>query len=93
MLLATLLLRANRPVAVDDLVERLWDGDPPDPRRARATLQMAVTRLRQALGEANVERTAGNGDLADVPPGALNAVGWFHTEAASLRGEIDHLSS
>ncbi|MCE7000049.1 tetratricopeptide repeat protein [Saccharothrix sp. S26] len=72
VLLATLLLRANRPVAVDELVERLWDGSAPNPRRARATLQMAVTRLRQALGEANVVRTAANGYLADVPPGALD---------------------
>ncbi|MGW4114161.1 BTAD domain-containing putative transcriptional regulator [Actinosynnema sp. NPDC004786] len=71
VLLATLLLRANRTVSVDDLVERLWD-DVPNPRRVRATLQMVVTRLRQALGDANVVRTRTNGYLADVPPGALD---------------------
>ncbi|MGM1059061.1 BTAD domain-containing putative transcriptional regulator [Saccharothrix sp. Mg75] len=71
-LLATLLLRANQTVSVDDLVERLWDEDVPNPRRARATLHMVVTRLRQALGEANVVRTATNGYVADVPPGALD---------------------
>ncbi|MFJ6671086.1 tetratricopeptide repeat protein [Actinosynnema sp. NPDC091369] len=95
VLLATLLLRANRPVAVDDLVERLWDGDAPNPRRARATLQMAVTRLRQALGEANVVRTAPNGYLADVPPGALDlhrfrelvAAGDFTAALRLWRGE------
>ncbi len=95
VLLATLLLRANRPVPVDDLVERLWDGDAPNPRRARATLQMAVTRLRQALGEANVVRTAANGYLADVPPGALDlhrfrelaAAGEFAAALALWRGE------
>ncbi|WP_367134885.1 BTAD domain-containing putative transcriptional regulator [Saccharothrix sp. HUAS TT1] len=95
VLLATLLLRANRAVPVDDLVARLWDEDPPNPRRARATLHMAVARLRQALGEANVVRTAANGYLADVPPGALDlhrfrelAANGEYAEALSLwRGE------
>ncbi|MFD0199150.1 MULTISPECIES: AfsR/SARP family transcriptional regulator [Saccharothrix] len=95
VLLATLLLRANRPVAVDDLVERLWDGDAPNPRRARATLHMVVTRLRQALGEANVVRTTANGYLAEVPPGALDlhrfrelaAAGEFTAASRLWRGE------
>ncbi|MBW4716004.1 AfsR/SARP family transcriptional regulator [Saccharothrix obliqua] len=72
VLLATLLLRANRPVSADALVERLWDGSPPNAARARATLHMVVTRLRQALGPANVVRTATHGYLAEVPPGALD---------------------
>ncbi|MGM1059060.1 BTAD domain-containing putative transcriptional regulator [Saccharothrix sp. Mg75] len=71
-LLAALLLRANQPVPVEDLVARLWNGDAPTPHRAKATLQMVVTRLRQALGEANVVRTTANGYAADVPPGALD---------------------
>ncbi|WP_447004491.1 BTAD domain-containing putative transcriptional regulator [Saccharothrix isguenensis] len=72
VLLATLLLRANRIVPVGDLVERLWDEDVPNARRARSTLHMVVTRLRQALGAANVVRTATNGYVADVPPEALD---------------------
>ena len=72
LLLACLLLRANRPVSVDELVDRLWDGGAPNPDRAKATLQMVVRRLRQALGEANVVRTATNGYLAEVAPGALD---------------------
>ncbi|MDR6596812.1 BTAD domain-containing putative transcriptional regulator [Saccharothrix longispora] len=71
-LLAALLLRADRTVPVEDLVARLWNGDAPAPRRAKATLQMVVTRLRQALGEANVVRTTANGYAAEVPPGALD---------------------
>ena len=43
-LLAVLLLRPNAVVAVDELVDRLWDGAPPNPDRAKATLHMVVTR-------------------------------------------------
>lgn len=72
VLLATLLLRAGEVVTSDELVERLWDGGAPDPARARATLQMTVTRLRRALGPANVVRTVTGGYLADVPADGLD---------------------
>ncbi|GAA3841720.1 BTAD domain-containing putative transcriptional regulator [Saccharothrix violaceirubra] len=72
VLLATLLLRAGRSVPVDDLVARLWDGDVPNPHRVRATLHMVVTRLRQALGPANVVRTTTNGYRVDILPGDLD---------------------
>src|SRR5919198_1571702 len=49
-LLACLLLRLNRAVAVDDLVRQLWGEDPP--ADAKRVLQTYVTRLRQALGKA-----------------------------------------
>ncbi|MGW0521633.1 AfsR/SARP family transcriptional regulator [Crossiella sp. NPDC003009] len=48
-LLATLLLRANQVVPVEELFDRIW-GDTP-PARARGTLQTYVMRLRQALGD------------------------------------------
>jgi DNA-binding SARP family transcriptional activator len=54
VLLAALLLRANRGVPVDDLTEVLW-GDLP-PASARKTLQNYVKRLRQALGGAGRAR-------------------------------------
>lgn len=66
VLLATLLLRPNRFVSVDELVERLWDGSPPTIGRATKTLHMTVARLRQALGPANCVTTALNGYLAEV---------------------------
>ncbi|MFE9744865.1 BTAD domain-containing putative transcriptional regulator [Saccharothrix saharensis] len=71
-LLAALLLRADEVVPTDLLVDWLWDGVPPNPERAKATLHMAVTRLRRALGEANVIRTATGGYVAEVPPGSLD---------------------
>jgi DNA-binding SARP family transcriptional activator len=47
VLLATLLLSANRTVPVEELTERLWGGDPP--RGPRGALHTYVTRLRQTL--------------------------------------------
>ncbi|MDX8148256.1 BTAD domain-containing putative transcriptional regulator [Lentzea sp. BCCO 10_0061] len=72
VLLATLLLRANEFVSVDELVERVWDGEPPAPDRAHKTLQTVVLRLRQSLGAANCVRTSSRGYTAEVAPGQLD---------------------
>ncbi|MEU3645518.1 BTAD domain-containing putative transcriptional regulator [Lentzea sp. NPDC034063] len=72
VLLATLLLRANRFTSVDELVERLWEGAPPDLDRAHKTLQTVVMRLRQALGEANCVRHEPGGYLAEIEPEQLD---------------------
>ncbi|SCL20842.1 DNA-binding transcriptional activator of the SARP family [Micromonospora nigra] len=45
--LAVLLLRANRVVAVEELVDAVWEERPP--ATARAQLQTCVSRLRQRL--------------------------------------------
>ncbi|WP_439661878.1 BTAD domain-containing putative transcriptional regulator [Lentzea sp. HUAS TT2] len=96
VLLATLLLRPNRFVSVDELVERLWDGSPPTIDRAHRTLHMVVRRLRMALGEANCVRTATGGYLAEVDPERLDltrfrrfaAEGEFGAALAHWRGEV-----
>ncbi|TCO35761.1 DNA-binding SARP family transcriptional activator [Kribbella steppae] len=54
VLLAALLLRLNRTVRTEDLVDVLWD-DEELPSSPRAALQIYVSRLRTALGDA--ERT------------------------------------
>jgi DNA-binding SARP family transcriptional activator/tetratricopeptide (TPR) repeat protein len=95
VLLATLLLRANQPVPVDTLVDRLWEDGAPNPGRAKATLQMVVRRLRQALGDANVVRTVTHGYVAEVDPESLDlhrfrrlAASGEYAEALALwRGE------
>jgi DNA-binding SARP family transcriptional activator len=46
-LLAVLLVEANRTVSVDDLVERVWGGEPP--HRPRGAVQHSVTMLRKSL--------------------------------------------
>ncbi|MET9629516.1 BTAD domain-containing putative transcriptional regulator [Lentzea sp. NPDC006480] len=72
VLLATLLLRANQFVSVDELVERVWEGEPPALDRAHKTLQTVVLRLRQALGGANCVRTEPGGYLAEIVPEQLD---------------------
>ena len=49
VLLAALLLKANRTVPGDELIDALWGAEPPT--SAQATLQNYVKRLRQALGD------------------------------------------
>lgn len=96
VLLATLLLRANQFVSVDELVERLWDGEPPTPDRVHKTLQMVVTRLRQALGPASCVRTAGGGYQAEIGQDELDLLrfralagsGDFGAAAALWRGPV-----
>ena len=72
VLLAVLLLRPNQLVLVDELIDRVWDGDPPSPDRAHKTLQMVVRRLRVALGDADCVQTRTGGYLAVVEPDQLD---------------------
>ncbi|MEU8696594.1 tetratricopeptide repeat protein [Streptomyces sp. NPDC048680] len=65
VLLAALALDVGRPVAISQLMERLWDGDPP--ARARENAHTYVSRIRRRL------RAAGTG------PGAPTIVGKAHT--------------
>jgi DNA-binding SARP family transcriptional activator/tetratricopeptide (TPR) repeat protein len=51
IILATLLLRPDRFVSVDQLVENLW-GDERSPKNPRNALHKYVNRLRNALGTA-----------------------------------------
>ena len=55
--LAHLILRANRPVPIDLLIDGLWGEEPPE--TARNTLQTYVYRLRQVLGEDRISSEAG----------------------------------
>ncbi|WP_198655161.1 AfsR/SARP family transcriptional regulator [Streptomyces geranii] len=47
VLLASLALEAGRPVALDTIVDRLWDGDPPP--HARENVHTYVSRTRRQL--------------------------------------------
>ncbi|GAA3433604.1 BTAD domain-containing putative transcriptional regulator [Kutzneria kofuensis] len=72
IVLAALLLSANRPVSVEELAERLWGEEPP--ASAKATLQGYVLRLRRTLTAAGVDpvRTRPPGYLIEVEPGQLD---------------------
>ncbi|QUQ69785.1 AfsR/SARP family transcriptional regulator [Kutzneria sp. CA-103260] len=80
-LLACLLLRANRVVSVEELVDRIWDGD--TPHRSKATLQTYVMRLRQVLGDPSVIRTAADGYLITVDANHLDLLRFTELAAAA----------
>jgi DNA-binding SARP family transcriptional activator/class 3 adenylate cyclase len=71
-LLAVLLLHANQPVAIEQLIEDLWEGDAPP--KARQSLHLFVHRLRQDLRAEGKELldTQGAGYLLNVRQGELD---------------------
>lgn len=87
-LLAGLLLRANRTVPIDLLIRWLWDGDEPDPRRAKATIQEYIRRLRRILGSDGLIRTAPGGYLINADDDTLDLIR-FHTLAARGRSAAE----
>ncbi|NUP22197.1 MAG: hypothetical protein HOZ81_40280 [Streptomyces sp.] len=70
VLLAALLLQANRTVYTDELIEYVW-GDAP-PVAPRGTVQTYMTRLRTALRPAGVIATQRDGYVIEVPEGSLD---------------------
>ncbi|MFE9889623.1 BTAD domain-containing putative transcriptional regulator [Streptomyces scopuliridis] len=61
-LLAALALRPGRPVAVGELVDEVWGGEPP--QDAPAALQALVGRLRRVLGKEAIDSAPGGYRLA-----------------------------
>jgi DNA-binding SARP family transcriptional activator len=71
IVLAALLLQANRPVSIAELTETLWDGLPP--ADGRGTVQKYVMRLRRALAATGtVIHTESDGYRIEVLPGQLD---------------------
>jgi WD40 repeat protein/DNA-binding SARP family transcriptional activator len=68
--LASLLLRPNRVVPAEDLIDQVWGEDPPN--TARKTLQGYVTHLRRELGPDRLEWRA-PGYVLRVGPRELDA--------------------
>jgi DNA-binding SARP family transcriptional activator len=54
ILAAVLLCHANQPVAAEALIDAIWGLTPP--RQAAASLRVYVHHLRQAIGEARIDR-------------------------------------
>jgi DNA-binding SARP family transcriptional activator/streptogramin lyase len=74
--LACLVLRANRDVTFDELVDVLWGEDPP--RTARRTLQTYVFRLRRSLAGAAPDRSL---DIETTASGYRLALGRARVDA------------
>jgi DNA-binding SARP family transcriptional activator len=70
VLIALLLLHANKVVSAERIVDVLW-GEAPPPT-ARKALQVQVSRLRRMLGEGVLE-TRAPGYLIRVQDGELDA--------------------
>ena len=56
LVLALLVLEANRVISADRLIDRVWGDNPPE--AARGTLQAYVSRLRKLLGPDRIEARA-----------------------------------
>jgi len=83
VILAFLLLEANQVVSIDNLVDALWDEDPPD--TARTQVQICVSRLRKNLSVGGVDvviETKRPGYVLRVPGADLDA----HTFTATVTG-------
>src|SRR5882724_1337338 len=64
VILASLLMEANRVVTMDHLVDALWEDAPPS--TARTQVQICVSRLRKSLTSAGVDTP-----ILSQPPGYL----------------------
>jgi DNA-binding SARP family transcriptional activator/tetratricopeptide (TPR) repeat protein len=87
-LLAVLLVEANRTVAVDDLVDRVWGAQ--RPQRPRGAVQHGITMLRKALTPLNDVEISwrATGYHLTVDPATVD-VHQFHDLLAKARATRD----
>ena len=69
-LLAVLALHVGRVVPADQLVDALWGEDPP--AAVRNGLQGLASKLRRALGSADLVAMRGGGYALELPPDAID---------------------
>jgi len=81
-LLAILALRVGHVVAAEHLIDALWGEDPPT--AVRNGLQGLASKLRRALGAADLVVRRGDGYILDLPPDAVD-VEQFEQRAAEGR--------
>ena len=85
-LLAALLIDANRELSVDELIERIWDGQPP--ATATKSVQVLISQLRKALGgEMAPIATVGGGYILRVQDGETD-VDLFEDLLERGRGQL-----
>jgi DNA-binding SARP family transcriptional activator len=85
-LLAALLVNANQTVSTAELIQWLWDGDPPaQPLRA---LHTAVSRLRGVVGPELGLRHQAGGYRLDVPADRLDLCRFRSLTAAGTADDL-----
>ena len=82
MVLALLLLHAQRPLSVDALIKGVWGDRPPE--TARKTLQVYVSRLRQVLDDGDIVG-ARNGYMLQAAAQEIDAVRFERLAAEGRR--------
>lgn len=87
-LLTALVVRDGRPVSVTDLVDAVWDDDPPG--RARTTLQTYVSRLRGLVGQDTILHSPAGYRLGDNVTTDLAEVREFVEEFVALDRSDPH---
>jgi hypothetical protein len=88
LVIAMLALRAGQVVPVDELIDAVWEEDPP--RSARGSLQVLMTRMRQTLARVpgcRLERY-GDGYRLQMEPGRVD-VHVFRSLAKAGRSAAD----
>jgi WD40 repeat protein/DNA-binding SARP family transcriptional activator len=86
-ILAVLLLHADEPVSADRLAQALWGPDAP--ANATKVVQVHVSRLRKALGAADVVVTTPAGYRVSVGPGELDLARFEQLTAEGRRALED----
>src|SRR5271169_6713692 len=87
-LLALLLLARGRPVAVEQLADELWDGDPPT--KLRNAVQAHVSKLRTELGEGGRQIAAGpTGYTLEVDEDSFDVTRFERLVAAAGREDAE----
>jgi DNA-binding SARP family transcriptional activator len=71
LILGVLLLRAGRPVSIGRLTELIWINEAPPPS-SRNAIQISISRLRAALGDAARIETVGEAYRIDVDHHAID---------------------
>src|SRR5690348_15681163 len=89
VMLAMLALKANRVTSVEQLVDAVWDDDPPP--SARSQIQACISGLRKLLRDSGLAaqiQTHPSGYLLAVPPDELDSEE-FTTQVAAARAQAE----
>ncbi|MFH9011605.1 AfsR/SARP family transcriptional regulator [Streptomyces sp. NPDC017943] len=81
IILAALLLEADRVVSTDYLVDLIWDDEPPD--TARTQVQICVSRLRKLLTKAEIAAA-----ITTRPPGYVLRTGGESVDALLFARQV-----